>query len=436
MGASIESVHVLRASLGALVGNRARPAEEADAVAGVRPRVVVEPRDEEEVAAVLAFADREGLKVLVRGGGTQLGMGFPPSAGDVLLSTALLDGVVEHNPQDLTVIVRAGMPLAALQERLAQARQWLALDPPLPPAATIGGLVATGASGPRRLRYGGVRDQIIGIRFVTADGTIAKGGGKVVKNVAGYDLPRLFTGSLGTLGVIVSATFRLYPLPVASRTVVLSAPDPAPLCDLAVRTIGTTLVPTALDVAGPTESNGECVCAARFESGEAAAEDQATRLLELAGDLGASARTLRDDEEATFWRQLAVPLSEANGAAQGAALVARASLLPSEMAGWLAQLRDTGAQTGLTTRWRAHAGHGLVFMRLEGAESALVDAVELLRAAAVQRQGSFVVLDAPPALAAGVDMWGPVPAQALMRRLKERFDPNATLNPGRFVGRM
>ncbi|HEX5506825.1 MAG TPA: FAD-binding oxidoreductase, partial [Thermomicrobiales bacterium] len=391
------------------------------------------PADEEGVAAVLGFADREGLKILVRGCGTQLGLGLPPTGGDILLDLGALDRVEEHNPGDLTVSVQAGLPLASLQERLATAGQWLALDPALPAAATVGGVVATNASGPRRLRYGGVRDQIIGVRVVRADGTIAKGGGKVVKNVAGFDLPKLFTGSLGTLGVIVSANFRLYPLPPASRTVVVNMPDPAPLCDLALRVTASTLIPAALDVAGPAD--GGCALAARFETIAEAAEEQARALLDLAGPLAAAARTLTGDAEAAYWARAAsdfLPGSAEDTAA--ASLLLKASVLPTGVAGWLAALADIAAGASLAARWRAHAGHGLVTARLSGAADALAEAVAPLRRAALDRQGSLVVADAPPALARRVDVWGPSPALDLMRRVKAAFDPNNTLNPGRFVG--
>jgi glycolate oxidase FAD binding subunit len=431
MGITTQS---LAARLGALVGGQARPAGKADVVAGVRPRVVVEPASEAEVAAVLACANREGLKVLVRGGGTQLGVGFPPRGGDVLLSMTRLAAVAEHNPHDLTATVEAGIRLDALQASLASARQWLALDPILPPTATAGGIVATNATGPRRLRYGGVRDQIIGVRVALADGTIARGGGKVVKNVAGYDLPKLFTGSLGTLGVIVAATFRLYPIPTASRTVVLPGSDLAPLCALAVSAIGSTLVPTTLDVVGPSAPDGPYIFAARFESEAESAEDQADRLIALADEQSGAARKLAGEEEAQLWLRIDGTLATTSAAE--AALTLKASLLPTDLAGWLAILRAAAERARLDVRWRAHAGHGLVYVRLTGAEDALVMAVDELRQAASERRGSLVVLDAPHALAERVDVWGPSPAVELMRRLKASFDPNATLNPGRFVGRI
>jgi glycolate oxidase FAD binding subunit len=415
---------------GALAGGQARLATDSDTVAGVRPAVVVEPASEDEVAELLAFADREGLKVLIRGGGTQLGLGFPPSGGDILLSTARLNRVVEHTPGDLTVTVEAGVPLVALQETLGQAGQWLALDPALPDGATIGGIVATAASGPRRLRYGGVRDQIIGVRVVRPDGTIAKGGGKVVKNVAGFDLPKLFTGSLGTLGVIVAATFRLYPVPAGASTAVLTAPDPAPLCDLAVRTIATTLAPSAVTITGAGASE-PCALAVRFEGDEAACADRARDLLAQAGIPAEAGRILAGADEAAYWETIAQGPAVA---ARGAVLRLKVSLLPTDIAPWLARLQALAAQHDLVVAWRLDAGHGLGDLCLSGADAALRDTIADLRALALARQGSLVVTDVPPELARALDPWGPAPALALMRRVKEQFDPHATLNPGRFVG--
>lgn len=426
------SIQSLQSALDPLVGGHVRVAEDTDAVAGVRPQLVVEPGTEEEVAAVLAFADREGLKVLMRGGGTQLSLGFPPTGGDILLSTVRLNHLVEHAPHDMTATVEAGLPLTTFQASLAPARQWLALDPVLGKASTIGGIIATNASGPRRLRYGGVRDQLIGIRVVLPDGTVAKGGGKVVKNVAGYDLPRLFTGTLGTLGVIVAATFRLYPLAAASGTVVLTAPDAAPLCDLAVRVNDSTLAPTVLDILSPTTGDGACRLIARFEMEQEAAEDQAAILLKMAGSLNTTAQTIAGGAEEQLWSEVAAHVA-APGSAE-ATLLLKASVLLTEVAHWVESLQSTIQRARLSARWRAHAGHGLIFVRLSGDTAALVAAVEALRQAATRRQGSLVVLEAPPALLRQLDVWGPTPALEVMRRLKARFDPHATLNPGRFVG--
>jgi glycolate oxidase FAD binding subunit len=426
------STHTMQAALEPLVGGRVRPAEASETMAGVQPHLVVEPADEEEVAAVLRFADQQGLKVLPRGGGEQAGFGFPPTGGDIILRTVRLHKIIEHAPEDLTVTVQAGLRLTDLQASLADAQQWLALDPMLGPEATIGGIIATNATGPRRLRYNGVRDQIIGVRVVLPDGTIAKGGGKVVKNVAGYDLPKLFTGSLGTLGVIVSASFRLYPLTADSRTVVLHAGELAPLCDLALRVLDSALVPTLLDITCPLSEAEEYTLAVRFEMEQASVEQQASTLLEMAADVSKSKQALHGEDEAHFWSLVAAHTPVWDRAQTG--LLVKASVLPTEVAFWLESLQQTCQQSRLDGRWRAHAGHGLIFARLSGDATALRDALNTLRLAATRRQGSLVVIDAPPSLAGQFDVWGTSPALEIMHRLKARFDPHATLNPGRFLG--
>ncbi len=431
VGVRIRSAEEIQAALGERAVGHVRAATADDAVAGVQAQVVVEPTTEDEVAAVLSYADAEGLKVLVRGGGTQLGMGYPPTGGDILLSTRGLDKLVEHEPGDMTATAEAGMTLADFQTTLGRAGQWLALDPALPAATTIGGVVATAVSGAHRLRYGGVRDQIIGVRIVRADGTIAKGGGKVVKNVAGFDLPKLFTGSLGTLGVIVSATFRLYPRAASARTVLLHTASFGPLCDLAVKLLNTTLVPSALTIGGST-STADSVLAMRFEGSVAAADAQAAEVGAFAGGLGGTAEILTGDQEADYWRAaMAGPVVAADA---GVMIRLKASLLPSTIHPWLNTLRDRATRLAVQGVWCAHAGHGLVDLRFTGEPAALRAIVADLRAAAVAHGGSLVVTDAPPAVLAVVDPWGASPALAIMRRVKAQFDPHATLNPGRFVG--
>jgi glycolate oxidase FAD binding subunit len=427
----------MRAALaGVLPAERVRPATSADAVAGVLPRLVVAPKGPEELAAALGWADREGLKVLVRGGGTQLQLGHPPAGGDLLLSTRGLSGVVEHAPADQTATVLAGTPLREVQAALGNAGQWLALDPALSPDATVGGLIATNASGPRRLRFGGVRDQLIGLQVALPDGTLARGGGKVVKNVAGYDLPKLFVGALGTLGVIVSATFRLYPLPAVSRTVLFTAHEPGPLCELTLRVTASTLVPTAMDIVSADGEGGNPQLAIRFESGiEEAVMDQCAALAALAEPLSRG-EMLAAGEQAAFWREVAMRVPQ--GDALDGSLLLKASVLPTAVSGWLTGLQSTAGAAGLGVRYRAHAGHGIVYVRLvvgeEGDADVLADAVAALREAARLGRGSLVVHDAPVELLDRLDMWGPVAALEVMRRLKQQFDPNATLNPGRFVG--
>ncbi|MFN8515949.1 MAG: FAD-binding oxidoreductase [Chloroflexia bacterium] len=422
------SSEALGTALDPLVGGRVRATGPLDTVGGLQPAVVIEPATEEEVSAALAFADREGLKILTRGGGTQSELGHAPSGGDILLSTYQLEHVLEHNPADLTATVEAGMSLADFQGGLKRSGQWLALDPALPLEATIGGIVATGASGPRRLRYGGVRDQIIGVRVVRADGVVAKGGGKVVKNVAGFDLPKLFTGSLGTLGVIVNATFRLYPLAASSRTVFMTSPRFDQLCDLAVKIIGTTLVPSAITVVG-TNILGRCHLVVRFEGVQSAVEDQAESVLKMTSWTTIDGTILLDDGERDVWGAITAGPGD-----ESRQLRLKVSLVPTAISPWIAKARDEATRRELTITYNAHVGHGLLDVGLEGPVEALPALVSDLRAAAVAAKGSLVVTEGLPEVIATLDPWGPSPGLDLMRRIKAEFDPRNTLNPGRFIG--
>ena len=236
------------AELAAVVGQeRLRAATAADAVDGVAPLMIAEPGTAEELARCLRWARGAGLKVTPRGGGTKLGWGNPPEACDLLLSTARLDRVGEHAWADMTVIVEAGCRVADLQRALGEHGQHLALDPLWPERATIGGILSTNDSGTLRLRYGSLRDLIIGITVALPDGTLARSGGRVVKNVAGYDLAKLFTGALGTLGVIVQAIFRLHPLPRETRSLTWSG-TPAALNQLLLSILASRLTPTGLQL--------------------------------------------------------------------------------------------------------------------------------------------------------------------------------------------
>src|SRR5438552_4761210 len=186
------------------------------------PQVVAFPDTAEQIAEIVRLAAEHRWAVIPRGGGTQMGMGGTPRAADVVVCTTAMNRVLEYEPADLVVTVQAGVRLAELQRQLAEHGQLLALDPPLPEQATIGGIIAANSNGPLRLRYGTCRDMLLGIKVVNADSSITKGGGKVVKNVTGYDMCKLYTGSLGSLGIIVEASFKLTPLPKQESTMVAS----------------------------------------------------------------------------------------------------------------------------------------------------------------------------------------------------------------------
>ncbi len=403
-----------------------RPASDGDVVDGVQPGWVVEPADAEELARTLRRASEAGLRVIPRGGGTKLIWGNPPAGADVVLSTARLNRLVEHAWADMTATVQAGCTVAALQDALSTHGQRLAVDPLWPERATVGGILAANDSGALRVRFGSLRDLIIGITVALPDGTLAKSGGKVVKNVAGYDLPKLFTGSLGTLGVIVEATFRLHPLPdrVLTLSCRVGASEPAALCQLMLRVLDSTLVPAGLQLR--VYDHDLPRLDVRFEG--VAAEAQADRLRELAARSGCD---YVGEVSHSVWSERQ---SLWHDRQDRCVAVCKVSVLPAHICDFCLLVRRAADQAGL--RWRGVVqAVGVGLLRLEGASEQVVTAVQDLRRRAEASGGSLVVLDCPPAVKAALDVWGdPGDALELMRRIKAQFDPRATLNPGRFVG--
>lgn len=366
----------------------------------MRDARVVEPANEDEVSAALRSADQDGLAVIPRGGGTKLDWGNPPSRADVILSTAKLHRVLEHAWADLTVTVEAGCTVADLQRTLAQHGQRLAIDVLWPERATIGGILSTNDSGALRLAYGSLRDLVIGITLVLADGTIARSGGKVVKNVAGYDLPKLATGAMGTLGVITQATFRLHPLPRNARTLTIAAGNPEIAQTLLLTMEAATLAHTALQVR--FGANAEPQMDILLEGTEAGIASQEERVRELAG--------------AAVVTEAAADVWKAREKVAESSAVAKISVLPSH----IAKTIERQAKACPTAVVQA-TGIGWVAL-----DAGLMD----LRAQVESDGGSLVILRGRC-----TDAWGdPGDALPLMRAVKHQLDPKGTLNPGRFVG--
>ncbi len=404
-----------------------REASAEDAVDGVEPALVVEPATIEETSEVMKLASREGLAVSPRGGGTKMGLGNPPREVDLILSTARMDGIIEHAPGDQIVRVQAGLKLQDLQESLAESDQMLGVDPP-EEGATIGGIVAANSSGPRRLRYGTLRDLIIGIRVVLADGTVAKAGGKVVKNVAGYDLSKLFTGSLGTLGVIAEANFRLHPIRETARTVLVRVDDPEKIAGVAQDLTHSSFSQFVLDALEMRWERESGAVVALFEGIEPAVEAQASTAAEVLRSHGEVHVLGKDDGEA-FWEDFARrPWAEGDvGLKVGAP--------PADLSAVFDSVLGAASRAGAEASISGHAGTGVTFVGLSGGEDRLVEVVEEIREIRVRRGGSVVVQEAPLAVKERLDVWGPVGDYlGLTRRVKEKFDPGYTMNPGRFLG--
>jgi glycolate oxidase FAD binding subunit len=383
---------------------------------------LVAPADAAGVAARLKWASDEGLSVTVRGAGTKQAWGASVPDTAVVLSTLGLNAPVDHVAGDLVATAPAGATLDAVNDVLRGQRQWLPLDPPGSHLATIGGIVATNDSGPRRHRYGTPRDLIIGIEIALTDGRIARAGGRVVKNVAGYDLSKLLCGSLGSLAVITSATFKLAPLPQASATLVASVRDVRRLGALALAVAGSSLTPTAVELQSPP-----CRLLIRFETSPRATEAQIAAAASLCAGHGAATEVLTGETEAGTWRNH-VP----GGAPNGSGTVVRLAVLPTDVGEMLA--RTETAASGHSIQYAAigRAALGIVILRLDGDTSDQAAVVSELRQEAIARHGSAVLLSASPELFARVGGWGPAAGTApLTRAVKAQFDPRGLLNRGR-----
>ena len=420
-------------SLGDLQGivgeANAREADGSYAVDGVQPSFVAEPGSVEELSALMKLANDGGLAVSPRGGGTSTSLGNPPRELDLVVSTARMNALIEHVPGDQVVRAEAGMGFGDLQERLAGSNQMLGVDPPERGAgATVGGIVAANSSGPRRYRYGTMRDLIIGITVVLPDGTVAKAGGKVVKNVAGYDLMKLFTGSLGTLGVIANANFRLHPRPEAARTVAVELGDTATAGQATQAIMHSQLVPSAVELHW---GEGPKLLTVLVEGIPPSVEAQAEEAEFLLKGFGET-RTLSNEEADNLG-----PYAPPGGPAGNEEVALKIAFPPAELTGVLDSAIGACSRRGLDApRVTGQAGIGVVYVGLLGGdEDGRVAVTEELREIWVRRGGSVVVREAPVSFKRRVETWGPLGTRLeLTRRLKEKFDPRGIMNPGRFVG--
>src|SRR5438270_4790587 len=412
------------------------------AVDGLLPRLVTTPGNVAEVAQIVALTNQHGLSLLARGGGSCMDIGGLPERIDVLLETKRLSQLLEHEAPDLTCHVQAGLTLAALQTQLASKGQWLALDPFDAEQATIGGLLATNASGPKRLRYGSARDLVIGLHVVQANGEVARSGGRVVKNVAGYDLNKLYIGSLGTLGVIVEANFKLQPLPVSERTLLLTYTNATEAMQTVIAILGSMLTPSALElIDGGAASdmsdffrinlptNGYTL-AIDFEGDMATIDRQIDETRLLARKHGALlGDDLTGEAQERFWN---VVREHTQGS-----VTCKVAILISHVADYLQKVEQVCRRHDLEAAIVAHAGNGILYIELRpgDATARLIEAIAELRLNTQEARGSLVVERCPVDLKRRINVWGEAGSDFyLMQRLKNQFDPKGTFVRGRLIG--
>jgi glycolate oxidase FAD binding subunit len=383
--------------------------------------IVIAPKDIGQIAEILRFAQANALAVMSSGGGTKARWGNLVAA-DIQLGMKRLGEVKEHAWQDMTCTIQAGCSWNAMQSTLKQRGQMVALDPLWPERATVGGVVATNDSGALRLKYGGLRDLIIGMTIVLADGTIAKAGGKVVKNVAGYDLHKLMTGSFGTLGVIAEVNFRLHPAEEHARTWTVAASG-ATLLDASVfaeplrRLMDAQITPSCIQL---RVSRHDRKLDIRIDARPECLDEYSDRIGSICNGLAVA------EADGGIWQSRQRLFENEN------AVVLKASVLPSEICPVLSELQQWAAEK-IEFSAVAYAT-GLMTVSMMPADPAIA-LVDRLRSRVRWLGGSVVAVQVPDAVRGSIDVWGPDPgALRLMREIKRRFDPSCILNPGRFVG--
>jgi glycolate oxidase FAD binding subunit len=414
----------------------------AFAVDGRAPQCVAYPETIDGLSRCAMALYGAGLAVIPVGNGSHLHLGRPPHAYDVALSTRRLRRVVAHEAADLTVTVEAGCTLAELNDVLGSVRQVLPLDPPHPERRTVGAIIATDAWGPWRLAHGKVRDLLIGVTVVLAAGTVVRGGGRVVKNVAGYDLMKLFTGSFGTLGIIVEATFKVRPQPEHTAVLVVPVDSVATAVALGRAAADGPLAPYFVDVVNAAAGtrlglNGPALivgCAGVMA--EVDVQYERARTLPGVGDVRRLDATEGERLYAALRDLPAMPNDPVGGDGEAGVLGCAVSVLPASLGDLLRRLEDEAARHRVELWVRAEVSVGTASVRCRGVtgERAVVLA-EWLRDT-TRAAGGWIRFDVlPTAWKARIDPWGAdPPGVALMRGVKRTLDPQACLSPGRFVG--
>ena len=420
------------------------PEEQVESYAfdGYVPKAVVLPASIQEMQDVLRFAVKRDLSVMPAGAGTKLGIGNLPQKVDVVLATTRLNSVIEYEPADLTVTVEAGIPLAVLQTELAKYRQLLSLNPPYAARSTIGGIVATNASGSLRLRHGTARNQVLGLKVVHANGTVAKSGGKVVKNVAGYDLNKLYIGAFGTLGIITEVALKLSPIPARQAILTADFQSVQDAAETGLSVVGSQTLPLFVNLfanADPRSSDAtagknEPVLTVGFGGDTETVAWQLTHCQEVMEQNGAIGVTIVEDESQQQLQEAIQEFPADNRDIE--VVIAKLNLRRTDVAKFVAQVGD--ADWAREVQMMALLGSGVLYLTLPVTSNTdfqqLADALTQLRQSAMMAQGNLIIETAPPELKRHIDVWGSVGGTlSLMKQVKAKFDPDGLLNPGRFI---
>lgn len=406
-------------------------------------RLVVSPQSEEDITKLLNYANTNGKTISVISGGTKRGYGGLTEAEDIALSLENYKGIIEHTVGDMTLTVKAGTPFQELQDYLAKYNQKISLDPAWPESATIGGVIAANDSGPKRLGYGAARDVVIGLRIAYPDGTVIRSGGKVVKNVAGYDMNKLFIGSMGTLGVLTEVTLKLRPLPKYESLVLMSFPNGnvEEIKSFVVQLLDSMMEPVSLELLSPTLSEkltGQrtYTLAIGFEDVESSVHYQ-EEFVEKMKPVQAGFQLLAKEKAKEFWSEF--NKIGPNGAIENTGTETKAVLKIGvvNLDGIKVIQESELLNDSLNLQVKAHGGlgHGLCQIYLSGAAEDIVAGIEHLRKFVTELGGYATVKHLPLVLRQKVNVWGEAPSYFfLLEGIKKKIDPNRVLNPKRFVG--
>lgn len=418
------------------------------AIDGCIPKAVVFPASVPEIQDVLQFAAKQDLSVMPAGAGTKLGIGNLLQKVDVVLSTTHLNSVIEYEPADLTVTVEAGICLSDLQTELAKHRQFLALNPPYAERCTIGGIVATNASGSFRLRHGTARNQVLGLRVVHANGTVVKSGGKVVKNVAGYDLNKLYIGAFGTLGIITEVALKLSPMPTRQAMLATQFRDLQNAVNTGLSIVRSQTLPMFVNLF----INSDPMQAEIYTQGSNAADNRKPMLVtgfggnsetvawqlaegqDIMEQNGAIGVTIIEGESQQRLQETVQEFSADNGETES--VIAKVNLKRTDIAEFAGHIVD--AHWGHDVQMMVLIGSGVLYITIPLAPETdfqhLADVLSQLRQSALKARGNLIIEAAPPELKRHIDVWGPVgDTLSLMKHVKAKFDAGGLLNPGRFV---